>query len=114
MTTSPPAPPRFAFWPRWHVGLMFMVQFIVLMFALGGVVPTLHAKGVSTPLLVVGTAGFLVAAHYLIAVIGGLIPVRCRHCRFRTRYFGFGWWPFTYRYQCSHCGHPMKLEMTAG
>ncbi len=119
MATPPPIPDRPAKAPlaipaRAHVFLIFMLQFIVVMVAFGVTVPALHSLGVPTAVLVVGSVVFLVGVHFVIALLGRLIPVRCGQCRARTRYYGFGWWPFTYHYVCRHCGHAMKYEIVGG
>lgn len=88
------SPPPLAIPPRGHVFLVFMLQFMVAIMGLGIGIPALQARGVPTAVIVIAAAGFLVAVHYLISVLGRLIPVRCRQCRMRTRYYGFGWWPF--------------------
>lgn len=97
--------------PRLHVFLIFMTQFIVVMALLGGVVPLLHARGLSWAVLVPAAAAALVVLHYLIAVAGRLIPVWCRECKGRSRYRGFGWWPFTYCYDCTSCGTTTRYEV---
>ena len=112
METPSRAP--FAIPARGHVILVFLLQFMVVIMALGIGIPALHERGVPTVVIVIAAAGFLVAVHYLISVLGRLIPVRCRQCRQRTRYYGFGWWPFIYRYTCPRCGDQMKLEVRGG
>ena len=104
--------PRFAISARLHVFLMFMLQFMGLILILGIAFPASHERGLPTVVLVIAAAGVMVAFHYLLSVVGALIPVRCRGCRSRTRYFGFGWWPFKYRYACAQCGHQMIFEVT--
>ena len=97
--------------PRLHVFLTFMLQFILLMTLLGGTLPWLHGRGVSWALLVPAAAAVLVALHFMIAVAGKWLPVRCQRCRSRSRYRGFGWWPFTYRYDCTECGTQMRYDV---
>lgn len=121
MSTSPPTtegPPGatptrrgFAIPPRLHVFLAFMTQFVVLIALLGGVVPTLHTRGVHAVVLAVGAAAALVAIQLLIGGIGRLIPVRCSACKSRSYFLGFGWWPFKYRYGCRQCGQEMRFEV---
>jgi hypothetical protein len=89
-----------------------MTQFIVLIFGLGIAVPALHARGMNSVLLALATAGALIAIHFLIAVVGRFLPVRCKYCLWPSHYRGFGWWPFTYRYACGHCGQEMRFEVT--
>jgi hypothetical protein len=97
--------------PRLHVFLTFMLQFILLLALLGGVVPSLREKGISWAVLIPATALGLVVLHFLIAQAGKLLPVRCRECRSSSRYRGFGWWPFKYRYVCPKCGTEMRYEV---
>ena len=122
---TPPPPPaatpgdghekrRWAIPPRLHVGVTFMVQFILVLALLGGVAPTLHTRGVSWWVLGPAALVILVLAHAVIGWFGRLIPVRCRQCRAPSRYQGFGWWPFIYRYVCPRCGCTMRYEVTGG
>ena len=104
--------PRFAISARLHVFLMFMLQFMGLILILGIAFPELHESGFPTVVLLIAAAGVMVAFHYLLSIVGALIPVRCRGCLSRTRYFGFGWWPFKYRYACAQCGHQTIFEIT--
>ena len=97
--------------PRFHVFLIFMIQFMLAIALLGGVVPSLHEGGLSWWVLVPAAAVALVVLHYLISVAGRLLPVRCRECKGRSRYRGFGWWPFTYRYDCTSCGTTTRYEV---
>ena len=97
--------------PRLHVFVTFMLQFMLLISILGGVVPTLHTRGVPWLVLIPAAAASLVVLHFLIAQAGRLIPVRCRECRSSSRYHGFGWWPFTYRYVCPRCGTRMRFDV---
>jgi len=97
--------------PRLHVFLIFMTQFILIIMGFGAVVPLLHKRGVPVVGLVLASAAGLVALHFVIAVLGARIPVRCKECGSRSRYRGFGWWPFTYRYRCGQCGHEMRYEV---
>jgi len=113
MTTpaSAPASKGFAIPPRMHVIVLFMIQFITLISVFGGVVPTLHQQGYSTPLLVVGSLVFVVAFHFIVGLLGKLVPVRCRQCGAQSRFQGYGWWPFIYRYLCAQCGAGLRIEV---
>jgi hypothetical protein len=122
MTTPPPAPgsppfgdpsvkPRWAMPPRLHVGVTFMLQFIAFMVLLGGIAPWLHSSGVHWAIVGPGAALAIVIVHLLIGAMGKLFRVRCTQCRSPSRYQGFGWWPFTYRYVCPQCGNQMKYEV---
>lgn len=84
-----------------------MIQFISVILVLEGAVPALRARGISTAVLVLATVAGLVILHFAIAALGKLIPVRCGQCRSPSRFRGFGWWPYTYRYMCSRCGDQM-------
>jgi len=97
--------------PRLHLFMTLMLQFILLMALLGGIVPWLHARGMHWAVLVPATAAVLVVLHFLIAMVGKLLPVRCGNCRSASRYRGFGWWPFTYRYVCPQCGIQMRYDV---
>jgi hypothetical protein len=113
MGTGPPlnAGRGFAIPARLHVFLGFMTQFMVILGVLGGVVPTLHKQGVNSVLLGVGAAAALIIIQLIIGGIGRLIPVRCKACRSRSHFLGFGWWPFKYRYGCRQCGLEMRFEV---
>src|ERR1041385_4926793 len=122
---TPPPPPaatpgdghekrRWAIPPRLHVGVTFMVQFILVLALLGGFAPTRHTRGVSWWVLGPAALVLLVLAHAGLRWFGRLIPVRCRQCRAPSRYQGFGWWPFIYRYVCPRCGCTMRYEVTGG
>ena len=121
MSTPPPdATPNakqsakgFAVPPKLHVGVLFMIQFMVLIMFFGMTVPEYHTKGVSTPVLVIASVGVLIVLQLLLSMIGKLLPVRCKQCRSQSRFLGFGWWPFIYRYGCGQCGQQMKYEVGA-
>ena len=108
----PPSPARWALWPKAVVILFFMTQFMLIIALFGGVVPTLHKQGYSLVLLV--PAGILVvfAAHYVLSAIGKRLPVRCRQCKSRSHFRGFGWWPFIYKFDCAECGTQMRFEIS--
>jgi hypothetical protein len=89
---------------RIHVFLIFMIQFIAAIAILGGAVPTLHRSGWHPVLLALFAAAALLALHFGIEVIGQAMPVRCTRCGSASRFRGFRWWPFTYRYACPRCG----------
>jgi hypothetical protein len=89
-----------------------MTQFIVMILGFAGVVPSLNQRGTHPILLVVGSVAFIVAFHLGLGALARLLPVRCRHCRGQARFRGFGWWPFTYRYDCRGCGQTMGFELT--
>lgn len=107
-----PRPSGFAIPARLHVFLLFMTQFIVLILALGGLVPTLHSQGMSLVLLVPGAFAGVIGVHLVLGALARLIPVRCRPCGSAIRFAGFGWWPFVYRYPCGACGHTTRLEIS--
>ena len=100
----------FAVPPFLHVFVLFMTQFSVTLFL---VIPVqwLHERGMNSALLAVGAIATLVGIYFLIAFIGKLIPARCKYCRSPSHYRGLGWWPFTYRYDCKHCGKEMGFEV---
>jgi hypothetical protein len=106
-------PQGFAIPPRLHVFFLFMTQFIVLIAVLGGVVPTLHDRGIATPILAVGTIAFVIVVHLTLGLLAKLVPVRCRQCRSPSSFLGFGWWPFIYRYTCPRCGSQLRIEVGA-
>jgi hypothetical protein len=74
-------------------------------------VPELRKRGVGVPLLVIGAIIVVVLLHLLLGALGKLVPVRCRECGEASRYHGFGWWPFKYRYTCTRCRHTMGFEV---
>jgi hypothetical protein len=111
--SSPEAPRRssgFAIPPFLHVFLMFMTQFVVLIF-LTIPVMSLYERGVNSVLLAIGTIATLVGTLLLIAFVGRVVPARCKYCRFPSHYRGLGWWPFIYHYDCKHCGQRMRFEV---
>jgi hypothetical protein len=116
-SSSSPAPPRpsagtgLAFPGRLIVFLVFMTQFIVLLLGLGGLVPYLHERGVSTILLALGAIAGFAALQVILSLVLRFIPVRCLNCRGRSRFAGFGWWPFIYRFNCLSCGLQRRLEI---
>jgi hypothetical protein len=123
MTTSGPTEPKptgtdanpsaagFAIPARLHVILLFMTQLLIVLALFGGVVPAYYEQGVNIGILVAGSAASLIAVHLALGGLGRLVPVRCHKCRSRSYFGGFGWWPFTYRYACSTCGHERRLEI---
>ena len=100
--------------PKAHVILFFMIQFIIVIMGFGILVPALHRRGVPTILLIVGSLAALFLMHLVLGALAKLIPVRCRSCRSASRFQGFGWWPFIYRYKCSKCGEQLRLEVSGG
>ncbi len=110
--TPPPSAPRFGLSARLHVFLLFMTQFVVLPAVFAGFVPTLHAQGTSLLLLVPGAIAVVILFHVGLGAFGRLLPVRCRPCGSVSRFRGFGWWPFIYRYPCPSCGQETRLEVT--
>lgn len=118
--SPPPGPPTarrragFAVPGRLHVGVLFMIQFMLLISVFGGVVPTLHGRGVSTLLLIAGSIVFVVVMELTLSVLGRLVPVRCRACGAKAKFRGLGWWPFIYRYDCHDCGQAMRFEVSGG
>ena len=99
--------------PRLHVGVIFMIQFMLLIMLLGITVPALHTQGLPWIVLVPATVAGLALLLYLISLLGKLVSVRCTQCRAPSRYQGLGWWPFIYRYTCTSCGHKMRYEISA-
>ncbi|HEU5219789.1 MAG TPA: hypothetical protein VFU23_14110 [Gemmatimonadales bacterium] len=95
-----------------HVGVLFMVQFIFSIALFGGVIPSLHRRGYHTVLLVIGGIVCMLVLHIVLGALARLVPARCRGCRSRASFQGFGWWPFIYRYQCSSCGQETRLEVS--
>lgn len=96
---------------RLFVIVLFMIQFMLILAAFGGFIPTLHAQGVSTILLVLGGLGFLVVMQLVLGFLAKLVPVRCGQCRGVSRFLGFGWWPFIYRFECGECGSVARIEV---
>jgi predicted RNA-binding Zn-ribbon protein involved in translation (DUF1610 family) len=76
-------------------------------------VPWLHTRGLHWAVLAPATLAGLVALHFMLAVVGRRLPVRCQQCRSPSQYQGFGWWPFTYRYGCPRCGTHMRYDIVA-
>jgi hypothetical protein len=103
--------PGFGVPARFHLILLFMTQFIFFLAVFGGFVPTLHQQGTSLWLLVPGAIAVVLIFHFVLGVLGRLLPVRCRPCGAVSRFRGFGWWPFIYRYPCATCGQEMRLEV---
>lgn len=115
MSPSSPSPrhaPGFAVPARLHVFLLFMTEFVLLLAVLGGVVPTLHRRGISSIVLIAGSVTFIVAMFWGLGALGRLLRVRCRSCGSRARFRGSAWWPFIYRYDCPDCGGVMRLEVS--
>jgi hypothetical protein len=108
---APRHAPGFAVPARLHVFLLFMTEFVLLLVVLGGVVPTLHRRGISPIVLIAGSTAFIVAMFWGLGVLGRLLRVRCRSCGSRARFRGSAWWPFIYRYDCPDCGRGMRLEV---
>jgi hypothetical protein len=107
-----PAARGFAVPGRFHVILLFMTQFILLMAAFGIAVPTWHERGVSMVLLAAGSVAFVAAMQLGLGAVAKLLPVRCRGCGGGARFRGFGWWPFIYRYDCGDCAQETRFEVT--
>lgn len=105
-------PAGFAIPARLHVFVLFMIQFIVMIGLLGGVVPALYRDGVNPILLGLGAVAGLLGLHLGLGAIARVVPVRCRPCGAATRFAGFGWWPFIYRYPCGACGQTTRLEIS--
>lgn len=105
---------RFAIPARLHVVILFMIQFMVLLLLGGGAVPALYEQRlVATPLLVVGATVVFGDVVAVLAEVARVIPVRCKHCGSHARFRGAGWWPFTYRYACAHCGHAVRYDVVS-
>ncbi len=88
-----------------------MTQFIALLLGLGGLVPYLHEQGVSTVLLVLGAIAGFALLQVALGLLLRLLPVRCTTCRGQSRFAGFGWWPFIYRFDCGACGMRRSIEI---
>ena len=97
--------------PRFHVLVLFMIQLVFILTVFGGLVPHFHSRGVATPLLVVASIAGVILFHYLLGLLGKLVPARCKACRSACRFLGYGWWPFIYRYRCGGCGSEARLEV---
>ena len=111
MTPTPPARPGFAFPGRLLVFLAFMTQFVVLLIGLGGVVPYYHDRGVGLVLLVPGAIAGFVLLQAALSLLLRLLPARCTGCGGRSRFAGFGWWPFIYCFDCGACGVRRRIEI---
>ena len=109
---SPRPTSGFAVPARLHVFLLFMTEFVLLLGVLGGVVPTLHRRGIGSIVLIAGSVTFMVAMFWGLGALGRLLRVRCRSCGSRARFRGSAWWPFIYRYDCPDCGRAMRLEVS--
>ena len=109
MTSSPA---RWALPPKLLVILLFMTQFILIIALGGGVVPTLHSQGYSLVLLIPAAILVVVAVHFVLSAVGKRHPDRCRQCKARSRFHGFGWWPFIYKFDCAECGTQMRFEIS--
>ena len=112
-SSAPPAPTRsgLAFPGRLVVVLVFMVQFITLLLGLGGFLPYLHQHGVGTILLVLGAFTAFALQQAALTLVLRFTPVRCINCQGRSRFAGFGWWPFIYRFTCGVCGLQRRIEI---
>ncbi|MDX2121960.1 MAG: hypothetical protein SF070_13020 [Gemmatimonadota bacterium] len=110
-SASPPPPRGFALPGRFLVVVLFMVQFITLLLGLGGLVPYLHQQGVDAVVLGLGAVVSFAALHAVLGLAMRPIPVRCPTCGGRSRFAGFGWWPFIYRFNCGGCGTQLRIEV---
>lgn len=107
-----PPSPRWALAPKFLVFLLFMTQFMLIIALGGGVVPTLHSNGYSLVLLIPAAILVVLAVHLVLSAIVKRLPVRCRQCKSRSRFHGFGWWPFIYKFDCADCGTQMRFEVS--
>jgi hypothetical protein len=94
------------------VVVVFMVQFMALILGLGGLVPYLHQAGAQPVVLGLGALASLAALQAVLGFAMRQVPVRCTACGGRSRFPGFGWWPFTYRFNCGACGMQRRIEVT--
>lgn len=96
---------------RLIAGVVFMIQFMTAIMGGGILIPYYQEQGVHWAVLAVGA----LAAFALLQVVLGfcltLVPVRCLACRGSSRFLGFGWWPFIYRFGCSGCGLVRRIEI---
>ena len=91
-----------------------MTQFMVLLLGLGILLPYFHERGVSTIVLALGALAAFAFLQVILGLVLRLIPVRCLNCRGRSRFAGFGWWPFIYRFSCGACGLQRRFEVGGG
>ena len=97
--------------PKLHVGITFMIQFIILILGFGIGWSYLKERGVPVPLLILIGLVFIVLVHIVVGALAKVFPVRCNQCRGKGRFLGFGWWPFIYRYRCRQCDAGMRFEV---
>ena len=89
----------------------FMIQFMACLFGGGIWLPSLHERGMGYPVLaIMGLAAF-VLLNVVLGALLKLIPVRCTACRAPSRFLGFRWWPFIYRFGCAACGTVRRFEV---
>ena len=102
-------PGGFAIPPQLHVLSMCMMQIVAIFLAMLPFI-FLHAQ-VNVVVLSIGAGVLLIGMFFLIASLGKLVRAKCKNCRSPSHYRGLGWWPFTYRYDCRHCGQEMGFEV---
>ena len=105
------SPPRFALPGMLVVFVTFMTQFMTVIMGGGMLFPYYHEQGVHWAVI---AAGALAAFAVLQIVLGFClkhVPVRCLKCRSSSRFLGFGWWPFIYRFACYGCGIVRRFEV---
>lgn len=103
--------PAFAMPGTLVVIVVFMIQFMAILFGAGIWLTSLHERGVSYWVLgTVGLAAFVVL-NVMLGLVLKAVPVRCVTCRGRSRFLGFRWWPFIYRFGCASCGTVRRFEV---
>lgn len=88
-----------------------MSQFMILILGLGGLLPYLHQQGVNAVILGLGAIASFAALQAILGLAMRRLPVRCTTCGGRSYFAGFGWWPFTYRFNCGECGMQRRIEV---
>lgn len=95
------------------VGCVFMIQFMALIMGLGMLGPYFHERGVHYLIIGIGALTAFAVVQVVLGLGLKLVPVRCLRCRGRSRFLGFSWWPFVYRFGCSGCGLLRRIEVGA-
>src|SRR5262249_43922650 len=113
--SSAPLQPRpFSIPAKLHVFVSFMLQFTAAIIIIGILPSVFQQHGMSTLVAWLIAPFALIAAFFAIALIGRLIPVRCKQCSAAARYRGLGKWPFIYWYDCPGCGMANRYEVRGG
>jgi hypothetical protein len=97
--------------PKLIVFTAVMIQWVALLLGLGGLVPYLYERGSNPVLLAVGAVAAFAILQAALGFVLRQVPVRCLQCRDRARFAGFGWWPFSYRFNCKACGRQHRIEL---